>query len=409
MGEEKQQYNKLIVRKKRETLTYDELLEKRKEKFGLDERTVELMLEFDKFNVTRKISLRRRIHYLYYLPPLAKLLKPVNFENATKKDYENLIYKLEQQKNYGDRVKSDFKIALKCFVKFVKGKGDEDTMPPEVAWIKAKKKYKIKPPEELLTEDEIKRLIRASKDPRDRAMISTAWEGGFRTAELIGIRVKDLTFTDDGVRVSVDGKTGRRNVLLISSAPLVASYLEYHPLKDDPEAPLWVVKRDRGTMALSQVAAMDVLHNIFKRAKVKKKAHFYLFRHTRASQLALKLKDYQLRQYFGWTMESNMPSVYISLSGRDLDNTIREMHGLKESETFKEKLSVRVCERCQLKNSPERTRCERCTAPLDLQTALEQAKNQRDLIIQGVLAELGERPERAKIVEHQFQNMKAKV
>lgn len=360
-------------------LTYNEVLEKRRVKLGLDDKTIELFKEFDKFNIMRGISERRRKNYLYYLPILANLMKPKTFDKAVKVDYKELVYRIEKEKKWGDRVKGDFKVALKTFVKWLKGDEDSNVAPSEIAWVRSGIKYKIKPPDELLTDLEIKKLIKTAKNPRDKALISVAWEGGFRTVELLGIKIKDMTYTDDGIRIGVEGKTPRRDVLLIASAPLIANYLEFHPFRDDPNAPLWLIvskiqnkeEKKQKYYALNDQSLLKILHDIFKRAEIKKKPHVYLFRHTRATQLATKLKDAQLRQYMGWTMHSDMPSVYISLSGRDLDSTIMEMHGLKESETFKEKLSIKVCERCHFKNSPERERCEQCTAPLDLSVAME--------------------------------------
>lgn len=48
----------------------------------------------------------------------------------------------------------------------------------------------------------------------------------------------DVSFDDLGARVRVRGKTGSRVIRLISSASLLARYLEEHPLKEEPQAPL---------------------------------------------------------------------------------------------------------------------------------------------------------------------------
>jgi len=66
-----------------------------------------------------------------------------------------------------------------------------------------------------------------------------------------------------------------------------------------------------------------------------------------------------------------MASVYVHLSGRDVDNAILKLHGLAEThEKETESLKVKICARCQEKNSPISKFCCRCGSPLDIQTAL---------------------------------------
>ena len=71
-------------------------------------------------------------------------------------------------------------------------------------------------------------------------MISVGFEGGFRASELLLTNVDSVHFDEKGAVVRVHGKTGERSVRLISSAPLLSQYLETHPLRDYPQAPLWV-------------------------------------------------------------------------------------------------------------------------------------------------------------------------
>jgi len=79
-----------------------------------------------------------------------------------------------------------------------------------------------------------------------------------------------------------------------------------------------------------------------------------------------------MKEYFGWVQSSEMASVYVHLSGRDVDNAILKLNGLavtekKEDETLK----IKNCERCKEKNSPISKYCSRCGSPLDIKTAIE--------------------------------------
>lgn len=49
-----------------------------------------------------------------------------------------------------------------------------------------------------------------------------------------------MRFDQHGAVLIVNGKTGPRRVRVIAAAPALASWLNIHPLRGDPNAPLWV-------------------------------------------------------------------------------------------------------------------------------------------------------------------------
>ena len=89
--------------------------------------------------------------------------------------------------------------------------------------------------------DEIKKLANATKNLRDRCFILLLYETGCRIGELIGdnkypgIRVGDIKFDKYGAIVDVDGKTGQRNLRVISAAPAISNWKNQHPNKDEKD------------------------------------------------------------------------------------------------------------------------------------------------------------------------------
>ena len=74
-----------------------------------------------------------------------------------------------------------------------------------------------------------------------------------------------------------------------------------------------------------------------------------------------------------------MPAVYVHLSGRNVDNALFKLNGIKtEEEVNREERPLRVqqCERCRVANPPTNRFCSRCGSPLDIKTALEVQKEQ---------------------------------
>ncbi len=326
------------------------------------------ILEFQNHCIAEGIGNARVLRYLNDLPKLAKLLKK-DFEKATKKDIENVLSAMEKTP-LSPRTKLDFKVTVKKFYKWING-GEE--YPESVRWVKTgEKRNNNKLPEDLLTEEDVKKMIQATNHPRDRAIISVLWESGCRISELINVQIKHIVFEDLVTRVMLNGKTGMRRVPLIDSTPYLAEWINNHPFKDDPEASLWVgigsVGRDK---PLEYASIRKMLTQTAKKAGIKKKVNPQNFRHSRATTLAKNLTEAQMNQYMGWVRGSDMPATYVHLSGRDVDEAILKLRGMKPKEDkIESTLAPRKCPRCGLTNKATGKFCSRCGGALDLQTAV---------------------------------------
>ncbi|WGI17762.1 zinc ribbon domain-containing protein [Methanonatronarchaeum sp. AMET-Sl] len=67
-----------------------------------------------------------------------------------------------------------------------------------------------------------------------------------------------------------------------------------------------------------------------------------------------------------------MPSKYVHLSGRDIDNKYAELHGEKvEKESKSSSLAPLSCPRCEADNSPESNFCFRCGQAMNIKAQQE--------------------------------------
>jgi integrase len=322
---------------------------------------------------TQQIALPRRIRYIVDLTTFASML-PVDFEKVTRVDMEALILK-HGRLQLADSTKSNFKVMVKRFYKWLKDPDDEE-YPPEVKWIKAtlKNNHKILP-EELLTEEEVGALVKAAEWSRDKAFVSMLYDFGGRPGEILSLQRKNISFDQQGAVVVVDGKTGQRRERLILSVPFVAEWLNQHPSKNS-DAPLWIHStqgcHQDGIVPMDYFAARKMLQRLGAKAKIKKRVNPYAFRHSRATNLAVHLTEAQMKEMFGWTQDSKMAARYVHLSGRDVDAALLRAHGLeKKPDQEKPKLTVVKCVRCNLENSTIHSFCSRCGMPLDMKAALE--------------------------------------
>ncbi|MDP2767143.1 MAG: tyrosine-type recombinase/integrase [Candidatus Methanoperedens sp.] len=95
-------------------------------------------------------------------------------------------------------------------------------------------------PEDMLSEEEIEKMINACEHPRDRALVASLYESGARISELGNLKIKHVKFDQYEAVLMVDGKTGMRRVKIIFSSPYLATWLENHPFRQNPEAFVWV-------------------------------------------------------------------------------------------------------------------------------------------------------------------------
>jgi site-specific recombinase XerD len=212
-----------------------------------------------------------------------------------------------QDKDWSEATKRNARITLKKFYKWLRKTED---YPEEVRWIKTSRKSKDGRLPEILTEEEVLKLIEAADNPRDKALVMTLYESGCRVGELLTLKIGNVSFNENGAAITVNGKTGPRRILLISSAPNLASWLGSHPMKSNPESFLWVTKfnrfNDQQYSPLGYAAVNKFLDTLKQRARISKRVYPHLFRHTRATHLANKLTEAQMKQLFGWTPDSGM-------------------------------------------------------------------------------------------------------
>ena len=74
------------------------------------------------------------------------------------------------------------------------------------------------------------------------------------------------------------------------------------------------------------------LNKIAKKAGINKKIHPHLFRHSRGTYMANYLTEAQMNAYFGWVQGSGMPSIYVHLSGRDIDDAVLKANGIVQKD-----------------------------------------------------------------------------
>lgn len=176
---------------------------------------------------------------------------------------------------------------------------------------------------DILTPDDVDKLIEAATLPRDKALIAALFESGARVSELIAIKVKDLQETPQGMKVLIPGtKTGEeyRPCLLLNSAQYIRNHVIYPPLKAEDKV-----------FDFTSVTAQRIVKDAAKKAGMTKKVSPHKFRHAQATFMTRKgYQESIIRAKLGWTGESKMVARYTHLDGQDVINATLEKEGNKE-------------------------------------------------------------------------------
>lgn len=312
--------------------------------------------------VSPELSIKRIKKYGYVLRLFKKYLK-VDYLSATEKDIRRAVAELNNT-DYAEKTKADVKVCIKRFFKWLKG--SDKFYPSHVNWIKTtvKKNFR-KLPEDLLTEEDIQKLISVCDNLRDKAIVMTLYESGCRIGEFIELKKKDVSFDEDGVLLTIPkGKTGARRIRLVASSSYLAEWIN-NSIREK-ESYLWIgLNNKKKNEKIGQNAVRIILKYLKNKSGIDKPVNPHHFRHSRATFLANKLTEAQMCAYFGWVLGSDMPSTYVHLSQRDVDDAILGIYGHKEKREIKSKLTPISCPKCKRKLPSGSNLCSFCGTPIN--------------------------------------------
>lgn len=341
-------------------------------KSGISDKNKKLILSFLDDLVLENLSKSRLLKYLSTLRLVAEKIGK-ELDQAEIDDIKRFIGSVQQRSDYSVWTKQSYKVIVRRFYKWLKKTKD---YPEIVSWINigiSRSEKKLPSEGDLMTPDDIQKLISFSEHPRDKAFVSVLWESGARIGEIGNLCLKNVAFDEFGTVITVRGKTGSRKIRLIASTPYLSTWMNNHPLKKDNSSPLWInVGNTKHNKQMAYSSMSVLLKRLVKKANIQKGFNPHLFRHSRATFMANYLTEFQMNQYFGWIQGSDMPSTYVHMSGKEVDSAVLAMNGIKTAETKEEEQAKpRICPRCDTINANESRHCNKCGGILDLKFAME--------------------------------------
>jgi integrase len=274
------------------------------------------------------------------------------------------------------------KIVLRAFYKWLRG---TDVYPPEVANLGPKpREMDTIVADHLIDEDDLKLMLEAQPDARGRAILAVLYETGLRAQEFCSLNVASARF--DGPvgylrlpKGAVGLKTGAREVFIIDSVPYLQAWLTDHPFARQDDAPLFVsMSRRRPKARFTNGALYMFCIRAGKAAKLRMDTNPHLFRHSAATEKArLNWNESQMRQYFGWSRSSDMPTRYIHFATNTCEQMELARRGmLDQQEKPQPALRPLLCQHCRSANLPSAAFCEKCMMPISPEAIAEGRKRQ---------------------------------
>lgn len=337
---------------------------------NLTPKNKELILNFLNDLVLDNLSVPRRMKYVEVLRIMARDLNK-DFTDATIGDLKAIIGTIQNRSDFSPWTKQTYKVILRKFFAWMHGmKGKE--YPEIVKWINLrinKSECRLPADGDLLTIEDIEKLLNGATHPRDKALIAVLWESGARMSEIGTLTFRKVVYDTNGVVLTVQGKTGSRQIRLVWSVSYLSTWMNVHPHKEDKSCSIWmnIGTRNRNK-AMNYPAFRQVVIRLAKDVGITKRIHPHLFRHSRATFMANHLTEFQMNKYFGWIQGSSMPSTYVHMSGKNIDDAILAMNGMKKLEHHEEKkLNPRICVRCDSINAHDTRFCRKCGGAVDQQ------------------------------------------
>lgn len=237
---------------------------------------------------------------------------------------------------------------------------------------------------DLLSEEEIRGMLNACRNSRDRALLAMLYEGGFRIGELGNLRWEQVKFNDWNVVVNVNDKTKRpRFIPLVMARPFLAQWRNDYPIPLKDEGFVFLTGNLHEPLQYAGVAKQ--LQVLARRSGIEKHITPHIFRHSRITHLIVQGYGESIIKKMMWgNLSTNMFQTYAHLTDSDIENEIAAKNGIISSEHRKktDALEPRQCSKCYTVNPPTVNFCGTCGNPLSLEAGdkLLTAEQQAELL-----------------------------
>jgi len=283
-------------------------------------------------------------------------------------------------KPYKQNTRRDFITFLKRFYRWLISRGLSAIRVDEINAIRAPRRDTMtKTAEHLLSEDQIRAMIEACQNSRDRALLAVMYDGGFRLEEMGTLSWGQVKFDEYGAVINVNEKTQYpRYVRITASAQFLAAWMNDYPLKISRDALVFIT---RAHQPLEYNGIAKQFKVIARRAGITKHITPHLLRHSRITHMIQRGYNESIVKKVMWgNLNTTMFSTYVHLTNSDIDHEILSKQGIVEEKVKDSKaMEPKQCVNCRTINPPTHAFCSRCGQPLSQEVAISMEKIQQEI------------------------------
>ncbi|MBW7869585.1 MAG: site-specific tyrosine recombinase XerD [Flavobacteriia bacterium] len=264
-----------------------------------------------------------------YLSDLSKLTEytktpPVKI---SREEVESFVYDYSK-KGYSERSQSRLISSLKSFFNFLRWDGRREDSPVELL---ESPRLQMKLPD-TLSENEINTLIGAidlslPQGERNRAILETLYGCGLRVSELTELKLSDLFFKENFIKVT--GKGNKQRLVPISdyTIKIINFYKNevrvHSDIQKGFEDYLFLNRRGR---KLTRVMIFTIIKDLAETSGIKKRISPHTFRHSFATHLLKNGADLRSIQLMLGHESITTTEIYTHLDDNLLRDTVLKFH-----------------------------------------------------------------------------------
>lgn len=257
-----------------------------------------------------------------------------DLNKLTSKDIEGFLILLNQS-DKKIPTKNDIKKTLKRFLKWNYSDWSQRFDNLKTIRINSKKDKRDLCKEDLLTPDEMQMILNSVDSLKYKCILLLMQETANRPEEVLKLRWKEISFTDNEVKLN-SSKTGETRQIPINESAKHLQRYRTECFYDPPRNEDFVFPTPRNfNKHITPQALSDFLSSVEKRLKFKKHLYPYLWRHSILSIMIKKLSPKVYEMYSGHALETGM-KIYAHLDTEDLRtelyNKVYDMEELSPGE-----------------------------------------------------------------------------
>lgn len=267
-----------------------------------------------------------RYNVFRYLRALGEASGVDSFSDLTREELAGWFAQLREEGFTGRKGLSEASLRtvasyVKAFLRWLNG---GETPPSIRGMVIGKPRARVRSKEELLTPEELGRLLRAL-GPQKGAILRLLYATGARPSEVLGLRIENVTWkARSGIEyvelTFPESKTGEPRTVPLAERKALKALRDYLEISA-PEGYLFPSPSREG-QPLTERSLWAVLNRTAEKVGLKKRVYPYLFRHTRATELATAPRAYADR-LMGWK-SGVMWKNYTHLATDDLADFVLE-------------------------------------------------------------------------------------